>query len=72
MAVAVAVEDDSLFEIGSPEVLFETRIFGGGTGGLNRRAYYDVTADGERVLMRVVPESQRITVVLNWTEELEQ
>ena len=69
--VAVEARDGNRLEVGLPKALFETRIYGGGTMGLNRGIYYEVTADGERILMRVAPESTRITVVLNWNAELE-
>ncbi len=39
MAVAITAKEDTLLEVDLPEVLFETRIYGGGTMGLNRRAY---------------------------------
>jgi Tol biopolymer transport system component len=71
MVVAVAGGDGDPLEVGLPKALFETRIYGGGTMGLNRGIYYEVTEEGERILMRVAPESSRITVLLNWNVELE-
>ena len=63
-SAAVTSTGDS-FSVGVPQVLFDTRMVGG----------YDVTADGQRFLInqRVredVPAP--LTVVLNWTAELEK
>ena len=55
------------FETGSARPLFQTGISprAGGYRG------YDVTGDGERFLLRVRETAASVTVVLNWTAELE-
>ena len=70
---AVSVQSGATFSAGKPEMLFEGRYLGGGTGG---RAY-DVSADGQRFLMIKDPVTDTSTtsasplvVVVNWFEEL--
>ena len=64
---AVEVRIEPSFQSGVPRMLFKTsNLFG--------KQPYDVSGDGERFLMNVAvgkPESEPITVVLNWTAELE-
>ena len=62
MTAAVNGRGDS-FEIGTVKALFETRAVTG------RGAPHNVTADGQRFLINVVPGqagSAPITVVVNW------
>ncbi len=63
--------EGNTFEGGSPEPLFQTRFPGALFGGIE---HYAVSADGQRFLMNVVVEevAPPITIVLNWTAELEQ
>jgi serine/threonine protein kinase/Tol biopolymer transport system component len=66
MAVPIAVKDGTL-EPGVPAVLFQTRIWGGGTNAFTRQQY-DVAPDG-RFLINVTVEGVRtppITMLLNW------
>jgi Tol biopolymer transport system component len=60
MAVPVTMDSDR-DPVGKPVKLFSPRL---------RRAYFDVSADGERFLLtrRVDPEVSSITLIQNWTE----
>ena len=66
MAVPVTIKG-AVFERGTPEPLFQTRIAGGGTNAYTR-AQYDVAADG-RFLINVATEgaaTSPITLLQNW------
>jgi eukaryotic-like serine/threonine-protein kinase len=70
--MAVSVHTEPAFTAQKPKLLFEQQFFLGPTGHT-----YDVSPDGKRFIM--IRESTpvggtitRITVVLNWTEELKQ
>ena len=66
MAVEVTLEPS--FSAGIPEVLFDT-----GEAWRNRR--YDVTPDGNRFLLVEpveAPGVESLTLVQNWTSELER
>ena len=64
--IAVDVQAGSTFHAGTPQVLFEG----------DYRPYFDVSADGKRFLMMKGvsegsrPLADRVTVVLNWFDEL--
>jgi len=60
MAVAVDMDSDR-DPVGTPEKLFSPRL---------RRAYFDVSADGEQFLLlqRLDPEIDSISLVQHWTE----
>ena len=62
MAVDITQKDGAIV-VGTPHILFETRL---GTGGRSRWA---VTADGKKFLM-LVPLKQRLVtslnVIINW------
>jgi hypothetical protein len=64
MAVEVRV-NGSAFDVGVPRRLFQTPADSG----------WDVTADGQRLILSVLPAQQQssqtpITVVLNWQQQL--
>jgi hypothetical protein len=65
MAVPISVKGD-VIEAGTPVMLFQTRIWGGGTNTFSRQQY-DVTADGRFLIDsdadQVIPP---INVLLNW------
>jgi Tol biopolymer transport system component len=64
--MAVAVETGKVFENGTPETLFETRL---DLAALIPVRQYAVTADGQRFLMIVPPADEAslpFTVVLDW------
>jgi Tol biopolymer transport system component len=72
--MAVAIKAGASFEAGTPEPLFQTRIY-----GLTVSSYYaqqyDVTPDGQRFLMNVDTSDVNaapLTVVLNWTAGLKK
>ena len=69
--IAVPIETDPNFRAGNPEVVFEGAYFLG-PGGRT----YDVSPDGERLLMIKPVENEsgtsQIIVVENWFEELER
>jgi Tol biopolymer transport system component len=72
--MAVAVKAGATFEAGTPEPLFQTRIF-----GLAPVQYYsqqyDVTPDGQRFLINVDVadvNAAPLTVVLDWTAALQK
>ena len=72
--MAVAIGGTTTLEVGTPTPLFETRMFGGPTTGINLRGQY-VTSDGQRFLVNVPidePTSTPMTVVLNWTASLKK
>ncbi len=70
--MAVEVKGDgSTFEADVPKALFELRIPGPGASWNS----YAVTADGQRFLVTSLIEEtipQPITVVLNWTADLQR
>lgn len=67
--MAVAVRPGSNLELGTPKVLFQTRLATVGTAAPENRQLYDVTPDGKRFLLSLLPEQAGppITVILNWT-----
>jgi serine/threonine protein kinase len=73
MAVEVNGESTT-FKVGPPRLLFELRIGGAGIDlGFPGSGYYTVTQDGKRFLAASgseVPERQQISVMLNWTTNL--
>jgi Tol biopolymer transport system component/predicted Ser/Thr protein kinase len=70
--MAVEVKADALtFEVGVPEVLFETALF----GTTNQRNRYVVSPDGRRFLINVPREgaiSSPINIVVNWAPGLKK
>jgi Tol biopolymer transport system component len=73
MAVPVAITPT--FTPGAPKELFAAPIWGGGTTTNVTR--YDVTPDGQRFLINVMPQTTGapptpMTVVLNWTAALKK
>ncbi len=71
--MAVAVDTKISLRLSKPEVLFEGRYAGGGSGWWFGYANYDVTPDGQNfVMIRNEEESAaaRIHVILHWAEEL--
>ena len=71
--MAVAVENQSGFQAGTPEVLFEGRYY----SSFNRA--YDVSPEGRFLMIKPVEaveagltSGQQIVVVLNWFEELKR
>ena len=61
--------DSSDFRVGVPELLFEPRF----TGVMDSRSNYAVTPDGERFLLRRPSlDPPPVTVIVNWTAELEK
>ena len=72
--MAVAVKAGTTFEAGTPEALFQTRIYGLATSPAYSQQY-DVTADGQRFLLNVdVADANAVplTVVLDWTAALQK
>ena len=71
---AVAVKAGATFEVGTPEALFQTRIFGlGPTAQYSQQ--YDLTADGQRFLINEDlgdVTAAPIAVILNWTAALKK
>jgi serine/threonine-protein kinase len=68
--MVVPVTLQPAFSAGRPESLFETDHWGRGTGGIRG---YDVSADGQRLVMvrqRSVSGGSAVHVVLEWFEEL--
>jgi len=66
MAAPVRVKDGTL-EVGTPQMLFQTRVPGGGTNAYTR-PQYDVSRDG-RFLVNTVLQGKTaspITLLLNW------
>ncbi len=72
MAVPVATE--GAFEAGRPRALFRTRLVPQGSQSLWFDIAYDVSSDGQRVLINGPPEDPGppITVVLNWLGALKK
>ncbi len=71
--MAVAIDTESEFSAGAPQVLFEGRFLG--TGSVLEGRNYDISPDGQRFLMikreqDVMPTE--LIVVLNWFEELKR
>jgi len=71
--MAVALDMESGFTAGTPQILFE----GPYVPTAFSFPFYDVSADGQRFLMLAPVASQtggatQIHVVLNWTEELKR
>jgi Tol biopolymer transport system component len=66
MAVPVA-NTGVVFEYGTPTALFQSRIAGGGSVGVNK-PNYDVSRDGRFLVVQPVEESSAfpITLILNW------
>jgi len=74
--MVASVETDPAFVVGSPELVFEHRYFGGFPGAPQGGRAYDVSPDGERFLMiKPVEDSTaapHIIIVENWIEELKR
>jgi len=69
--MAVPVATTPAFTPGVPTALFAAPIWGGATGGNVTR--YDVTADGQKFLINVLPSPPSpMTVVLNWAAALQK
>jgi Tol biopolymer transport system component len=73
--MAVPVATAQVFTNGHPKALFTAPIWGGGT--VINVTRYDVTADGQKFLVNVLPPETTaapspITVVLNWTAGLKK
>jgi dipeptidyl aminopeptidase/acylaminoacyl peptidase len=66
MAVRVDLSGADV-RLSAPTMLFEQPFT---TGAYITTANYDVTRDGEFVMLRAEPGVPRLTVVLNWTDEL--
>ena len=71
MVAVDVIADDSTLEIGTPKVLFQTRL----AGYPGPRNSYDVSADGQRFLMnntldQAMSLSTPNTVVINWAADL--
>jgi eukaryotic-like serine/threonine-protein kinase len=67
MAAPIAAKADSP-EVGTPVVLFQTRILGGGVNTVGRNHQYDVAPNG-RFLINVLTDEAAIsplTILLNW------
>ena len=67
--MSVTVKAGATFEAGTPESLFQTRIFGLGPNQYFSQQY-DVTPDGQRFLLNVDVADANVTpltVVLDWT-----
>ena len=71
MAASFTVTGDTV-EVGNPEVLFPTRIFGGGTDATVRQ--YDVAPDGRFLINTLIGEGSTapITLIQNWNPEVVQ
>ena len=69
--MAVDITTAPTFKAGTPRLLFEGR-YQRGAGG--NRPFYDVTPDGQRLVMVKAQETEagQIHVVLNWFEELKR
>ncbi|NNK49706.1 MAG: hypothetical protein HKP01_12605, partial [Gemmatimonadetes bacterium] len=71
ISVGVETSEDGI-ELGRPEELFRGLYV---EGWMYFGRFYDMTADGQRFLMARVAEPgqslERVTVVLNWLDELE-
>jgi Tol biopolymer transport system component len=69
--MAVRIRTGSGIEVDAPSLLFEGDYY---RSQINSRSY-DVTADGQRLVMIKTPEAsaaRHVNVVLNWFEELER
>ena len=73
MAVPVTTTDGA-FEAGRPSFLFRTRLVPQGSQSLWFDTMYDVTPDGQRILILGPPEEPgpSFTIVLNWLEALKR
>jgi Tol biopolymer transport system component len=72
--MAVAVKAGNSFEAGTPEALFQTRIYGMAPNSAFSQQY-DVTADGRRFLLNLDLSETSVTpltVVTNWTAGLKK
>ena len=69
MVVDVSLRDGDLM-LGQPRVIFEQRYaFGGGQTIAN----YDISTDGQRfVMVKDDSSSGRLSIVINWFEELKR
>ena len=69
--MSVPIQITPELKIGTPTVLFETRVVPG--GGIGTNANYDVSADGQRFIVASRlgdTDNPPITIVLNWTAAL--
>lgn len=68
MAVSISAAGATL-DLGSPEVLFQTRVFRGGVDAEQGRQY-DVAPDGRFLINRELEKAAApITLILNWNPE---
>ena len=75
--MAVEIDTRAGFVHGKPKILFEDHYATSLAPGWVNRANFDVSPDGQRFLMLALADpgrtaSNRIEVVLNWTEELKR
>jgi Tol biopolymer transport system component len=75
--MAVEIDTRAGFVHGKPKILFEDHYATSLAPGWVNRGNYDVSPDGQRFLMLALADpgrtaSNRIEVVLNWTEELKR
>jgi hypothetical protein len=72
--MAVPVLNPETLQTGTPSALFRTRLIAQGSLTGIFDTLYDVTADGQKFLMNVVPANlgPPYTVVLNWTAALKK
>jgi hypothetical protein len=78
MSVTVEVAGEAL-KFGIPAALFDSHVILRGHAGAPEAVQYSVTADGKRFLVArqlapedSVPAAEPLTVVLNWTTELQR
>ena len=74
--MAVPFRGETAVEVGAAVPLFESRMLNGPNNIVGFRPQYDVTRDGQRFLVNVLPleetASSPITVVVNWTAGLKK
>jgi hypothetical protein len=69
--MAAAVRGEGTLEVGVPTVLFPAPTAANALNTPSNKQPYDVTADGQRFLLRLPDQSGlTYTVVLNWTAGL--
>jgi Tol biopolymer transport system component len=74
--VAVPISSDTTLQVGPPVSLFKADLLGGPISAIPWRSQYDVTADGQRLLLNVPIEDPTarapITVITNWMATLKK
>jgi Tol biopolymer transport system component len=72
--MAVPVTTEPTFTVGRGTPLFRTRLVAQGSQSVGFATMYDVTADGQRFLLNVLPDDPgpTITIVSNWPAMLKQ